>query len=255
MLIKRFSFIWLCVAILVAMQGRNSTTSSPLQTSQQLLVVCTEGWDQMQGKLQRFERKHLKSAWKPVGKVIKVCVGKNGLGWGVGLHPHVAIAPQKREGDSKAPAGIFKLSAVFSKNPKNTYKLPFIFVDEHTEAVDDVKSTYYTKIVNTNDEEVIKDWDSSEKMHEIDLYNLGAVVDHNMPVKNKEAGSCIFLHEWRGEDSPTAGFTAMDAQDLKVTCEWLDSAKKPLLVQLPTEVYKQCMKDWQLPKKGASLRH
>lgn len=250
MIIRRAYLTWICLALVGSIQGC-TTSKSPLNGSQQLLVVCTNDWNQVQGNLQRFERKDLKSAWKPVGDVVNICVGKNGMGWGVGLHPHVDTAPQKKEGDIKAPAGVFKVSAIFSKSSDNdkTYKLPFIAIGPHTEVVDDTQSIHYNTIVEAN--KVTKDWKSSEKMYEIDLYDLGAVVDHNMPVKDKNAGSCIFLHRWREENLPnagTAGCTSMAPEDLKVICQWLDSTKNPLIVQLPAQMYKQYMKDWQLPQ-------
>ena len=222
------------------------TTKSPLQSSRQLLVVCTGYWDQFQGKMQRFER-DLQGPWKPVGDMIEVCVGKNGLGWGLGLHPSVTTAPQKREGDNKASAGICKLSAVFSKTAESsTYNMLFIAVGPGIEVIDDPESRYYNTIVDAHSVE--KDWRSSEKMDEIDLYDLGVVVDHNMPVQNRQGGSCIFLHAWRGRTSPTAGCTAMAPVDLKVVCDWLDCTKNPLLVQLPIQVYQQRKQNWQLPE-------
>ena len=244
MSVSRFSSLWIYLFFGIAMPG--CATQSLLQTSQQLLVVCTDDWNQFQGQLQRFERQDLQSAWKPVGDVVKVCIGKNGLGWGIGLHPHMATVPQKREGDLKAPAGVFKVSAVFSKAAENTYRLPLITVGPDTEAIDDPQSKYYNTIVEAH--AVSKDWHSSEKMYEIDQYNLGAVVDHNLPVKDRNAGSCIFLHAWLGENSPTGGCTAMCVQDLEVLCQWLDSAKEPLMVQLPVQIYQQYMHDWQLPQ-------
>ena len=39
----------------------------------------------------------------------------------------------------------------------------------------------------------------------------------------------------------------MTPADLKVVCDWFDSAKVPLLIQLPIQVYEQYMNDWQLP--------
>ena len=220
------------------------TAKNPLQGSRQLLVVCTGDWDQFQGKMQRFERDS-QGPWKPVGDMIEVCLGKNGLGWGLGLHPKVTTAPQKREGDVRAPAGVFKISAVFSKTTGGTYKMPSIPVGPDTEAIDDPGSRYYNTIVEAHS--VAKDWHSSEDMYNIDLYDLGAVVDHNMPVQDREAGSCIFMHAWRGRSSPSAGCTAMTPADLKVVCDWFDSAKVPLLIQLPIQVYEQYMNDWQLP--------
>ena len=225
------------------------TKSDALKTSNQLLVVYTKDWETIQGQLQRFA-KNAAGGWEPVGDVINVCVGKNGLGWGLGLHPSVTKQPQKREGDLKAPAGIFAVSTLFSKSDeaKDTYKkMPVHIIRPSTEAIDDPKSRYYNRIVETNTvEEQSRDWKSSEKMNKVDLYDLGAVVDHNFPVQDRKAGSCIFIHRWRSPGSPTAGCTGMDAADLAIVCSWLDSSQNPLLVQMPLSAYKAFKKEWQL---------
>jgi hypothetical protein len=225
-----------------------------LQESQQLLVVYTNGWEEIQGKMQRFV-KNPNGKWIAIGDVIPICVGKNGLGWGIGLYPSGADkgvqskadkAPRKREGDNKAPAGIFNISALFTKDADlaHTYLMPVFTIKPTTEAVDDPKSRYYNQII---DEALIgvKDWDSSEKMYEIDLYTLGAVIDHNIPVQDTQAGSCIFMHEWRRPEGPTAGCTAMAKDDLERVCQWLDIKQKPLLVQLPLHEYNSLRKQLQ----------
>lgn len=227
-----------------------NTQRYPLGTSKQLIAVYTKDWEATHGKLQRFI-KHSNGKWRPVGDPIEVCVGKNGLGWGLGLHPDITEQPQKYEGDLKGPAGIFAISTIFSKSvkAKNIYKdMPVHIIKPCTEAIDDPRSRYYNKIIDTDSSEIgSKDWQSSEKMNEITLYDLGIVVDHNWPVRCREAGSCIFMHKWRNPQSPTAGCTGMKVADLETICRWLDSAQAPLLIQMPLPVYKHFQQAWQLP--------
>ena len=40
----------------------------------------------------------------------------------------------------------------------------------------------------------------------------------------------------------------MAPADRKVVCDWLDCTKKPLLVQLPLQIYQQRKQNWQLPE-------
>jgi L,D-peptidoglycan transpeptidase YkuD (ErfK/YbiS/YcfS/YnhG family) len=53
-----------------------------------------------------------------------------------------------------------------------------------------------------------------------ELYRWVVEVEHN-PSAEPGAGSCIFLHVWGGEDSPTAGCTAMARGDLETLLAWL----------------------------------
>jgi L,D-peptidoglycan transpeptidase YkuD (ErfK/YbiS/YcfS/YnhG family) len=81
---------------------------------------------------------------------------------------------------------------------------------------------------------------------EIDLYELGIVLQHN-PEAIPHAGSAIFIHLWRGEKRGTAGCIAMSRPHLKSLLEWLDREKEPKIVQLPVEVYREKREAWNLP--------
>ncbi|HEX3093581.1 MAG TPA: hypothetical protein VHW72_13205 [Candidatus Angelobacter sp.] len=83
--------------------------------SAQMIVVTTDSWDSPQGMLRRYERERPGNPWQPVGQPITVMVGKSGLGWGTGLltPPRESSDPVKKEGDGKAPAGVFRLSKAF----------------------------------------------------------------------------------------------------------------------------------------------
>ncbi|MEL6607214.1 MAG: L,D-transpeptidase family protein, partial [Bacteroidota bacterium] len=153
----------------------------------------------------------------------------------------------KREGDGKTPAGLFWVSAVFGKDPeyKEQCKMPFIHVGPTTEAIDDPKSRYYNQIVSA-DLAGEKDWTSSEKMYEISSYNVGVFINHNSPVQDPAAGSCIFIHEWRAPHKPTAGCVALATNNLKELAEWLDIKKKPTIVMLPMKEYRSHMLRWSL---------
>ena len=86
--------------------------------STEIVVVTTADWNAPSGTLQRYEREGPGNPWQPVGEPISVMVGKTGLGWGSGV---VQIAgsfsakndPIKKEGDGKAPAGVFLLGKAF----------------------------------------------------------------------------------------------------------------------------------------------
>jgi D-alanyl-D-alanine dipeptidase len=117
--------------------------------------------------------------------------------------------------------------------------MPYLQLTDQTECVDDVNSKSYNKVVSRN-EVPDPDWNSSEKMRNVQQYRLGIIVKYN-PENQKNAGSCIFLHIiWRAAGSGTAGSTAMEPVRLREIAESLDEAKHPILVQLPVSIYKLC---------------
>jgi len=80
-----------------------------------------------------------------------------------------------------------------------------------------------------------------------DLYRWLIVVAHNQNPPIPGQGSCIFLHVWRSDSSPTAGCTAMAQQRLEGLLRWLRPEAKPVLVQLPESTFRTVRKAWKLP--------
>jgi len=223
----------------------------PYSKSLQAVVVTTKDWSAVQGKARIFERKSAKAKWKAVGESFAVVVGKNGLAWGTGLNElpsDTGMILMKKEGDGKAPAGIFSLTETFGSSAKPDFvKLPFTQLQEFTECVDDPKSSHYNKIVNRMQVGNF-DWQSSEKMLAVGAeYDLGIFVAHNSKPVTKGAGSCIFLHIWKDSESGTAGCTAMPRENLETIMKQIDAAKNPVLIQLPENAYKQFQTKWKIP--------
>jgi L,D-peptidoglycan transpeptidase YkuD (ErfK/YbiS/YcfS/YnhG family) len=250
---------------LVAAQAQTRRPSG-LESSTQLLVVTTSRWDAVEGRLQRYERTDPGKNWKAVGQSVNVVVGKSGLGWGLGLLPadsHLVRAgsdPVKKEGDGRAPAGVFRLSSAFGYAPQQPpgWKMPYIGVMRSVECVDDTSSKFYNLIVDRGT--VSPDWSSSEHMLLSDeRYRWGIVVDHNAGHNGGPpapgGGSCIFLHIWLGPDSSTVGCTAMPQEQLEAVLAWLDPARSPILVQLPMPKYKALKKQWRLPPLTGAENH
>lgn len=226
----------------------------PIHSSTQMLVVTTADWNSVDGTLRRYERLSSDAQWVSVGDPIAVVVGKNGLAWGSGLVSYDefessgAAAPVKREGDGKAPAGIFRLSSIFgyAEHEPRTWRMPYISLTATIECVDDPASKFYNRIVDRN--QVPADWNSSEHMlRPDDLYRWGIVVDHNADPPKAGDGSCIFLHIWRGPGQGTVGCTAMPQQQLEAILAWLDPKQKPVLVQAPVAQYSNIRDKLNLP--------
>jgi D-alanyl-D-alanine dipeptidase len=259
--------ILLCLLSIVGWCVSGSTQapafqSDPLAHSTQTIVVTTSSWNAVEGRLQRYERATMQKKWRPVGGPISIVVGKNGLGWGMGVIAtddpdfRVKSDPVKREGDAKSPAGIFALGTAFgdASQPLQGLKMPYLNLTPSIECVDDTGSKHYNRIVDRS--AVAPDWNSSEHMRAIgEAYRWGIVVDHNGIVGVDHAnppepggGSCVFLHIWHSHDQGTAGCTAMPQTELEILLTWLDPARKPLLVQLPEPTYERLIDRWMLPK-------
>ncbi len=253
----KFSCHLLAVIILVSPSLGQLSNISPIpSSSRQMIVVMTGSFDTQDAWLYRFQRDNSSAAWRKVAPMIPAIVGRNGLGWGIGLlQPDSSLSPQKREGDGKSPAGVFTLSAVFgyaSPEEMGSLKMPYIHIIEMIECVDDVNSAYYNSLVMRTEVDSV-DWHSSERMWRGKIwYEQGVVMDHNVNPTEKGAGSCIFLHNWAGPDDTTSGCTAMDPADMREIIYWLDESKNPLLVQLPGPVYAQHQQLWDLPAVAGS---
>jgi len=220
-----------------------------------MLVVTTADWNAIPGRLVRYERTRPGKNWKQVGEPVAIVVGRNGLGWGIGLvatdeaQVRDAADPVKHEGDGKSPAGVFAISTGFgyaAEKPAD-WKMPYVSLTPTVECVDDAASKFYNRIVDRSS--LSPDWHSSEHMSEAGIsYRWGAVIDHNANPPVPGGGSCVFLHVWGGPAKGTAGCTAMAEEELKPVLAWLDPTASPILVQAPIGPYKKLKKTWHLPK-------
>ncbi|HEX7318704.1 MAG TPA: L,D-transpeptidase family protein [Pyrinomonadaceae bacterium] len=246
---KAIRLTLVCLLLAVA-QSATAKVPAPLARSRQLIVVTTRGWDEVPGVLRRFERKGRSGPWARVGADVPVAVGRNGLGWGAGLvDTSAAVGPQKKEGDGKAPSGVFALGTAFGFAPSQEaswLRLPYTPLTPSLECVDDVASSRYNLLVDraaTGD----ADWNSSERMRSVEGYRWGLVVRHNAAPPVAGRGSCIFLHVWAGAGKGTAGCTAMEESSLTELLRWLDPKKGPLLVQLTESEYARLRGAWRMP--------
>ncbi len=219
--------------------------------STQLLLCLAPDWDSPGGVLLRAER-DAAGGWRPVSTPLPVMLGQRGLAWGQGLHPAMA-GRTKREGDGRAPAGVFAITALFGDAPADAplpaaFRLPYHPARRGLKCVDDPASTHYNCIVDAAS--VPDDWASCEDMLRDDRrYELGAVVAHNTNPPVPGAGSCIFLHVWEAPGTPTAGCTAMALAHMQEIALWLDATRAPVLVQLPESEYARLRQAWGLPRR------
>lgn len=206
----------------------------------QMIVVVTQDWEALRAKVYLLEREQ--GRWKK-RKAFPAVVGRNGLGWGLGLHPEMPEGPQKKEGDLKAPAGVFRIGQAYRRQKKHLNAKISLKPTAGLVCVDDPNSRHYNKIVPKDKNQ---DWKSAEDMASQDLYEWLFVVEHNAG-SVPEKGSCIFFHVWKNAKSGTAGCTASAIENLEFILQWLDPARNPLVIQLPEDIYEELQGIWNLP--------
>ena len=201
----------------------------------QIVLVTTDTWGSPAGIMGLYEMED--SNWIKYGSNIEVVVGENGLAWGKGVYEPVA-GLEKKEGDGKAPAGIFEIGDLFgyAKSAPTSLKMNYRQLTSRDYFIDDVNSVDYNqwKVIPSDKENLPKNfWDSYERMKRTDhLYELGFVIKHNVEPIIRGKGSAIFFHVWRKQGSPTSGCTAMRKEDLIKLITWLDPNMKPLIIQV-----------------------
>jgi len=205
-----------------------------LYANEQIILVISDDLNDKKATLSCFEDN------KKIFKDFKVNLGKNGLGWGIGVLnlKHSKNDVLKYEGDKKAPLGIFKLTKVFGYEEQTNLHMPYLHVDKQTICVDDSNHKNYNQIIQMPKTKP----KSFEYMKRDDhQYELGIVVEHN---KNqvKQRGSCIFLHIEKFKGAGTAGCTSMSLKNIKKIVHWLDKNKNPILIQVTKKELPQIKK-------------
>ncbi|AXA34746.1 L,D-transpeptidase family protein [Francisella adeliensis] len=179
--------------------------------------------------------------WVVVKKNIDVVVGKKGLAPASSFEDKKLA--NKKEGDSKTPAGVFKVGKTFGFKESDLSN--YIHVKTGIECIDDSNSKYYNDIVNTS--KYTKDWQSSEHMSKVPQYKYGIELLYNHNPAQAKKGSCIFMHIWKSPTTGTEGCTAMAEESIENLQSWIDPSKKPVIVQLPIHSYEQIRVQYRLP--------
>ena len=231
----------------------STTRSDKVPKKRQLLVVLTNTWKSNTGTLRRFsaerggrvsnratsmlETEH----WLAQGDPVPVSLGRHGLAWGRGsLIEPSEDHPWKREGDGKSPAGVFSLGTAFGAEkelPESSHGYPYLSVSSTSYCVEDVRSKFYNQLIDSTLVNV-QGWRKWSPLERPDgLFRWGVFVNQNTKPTQVGAGSCIFLHIWRGPGISTSGCTAMPPAAIGEIVRWLEPSAEPLLIQLPREVY------------------
>ncbi|MDN3987910.1 M15 family metallopeptidase [Zwartia vadi] len=217
----------------------------------QLVIATAPDWKSKKAILSTYER--MGGKWVKKMDGVPVILGKSGSAWGRGLHPE-PMGVLKREGDGKAPAGIFDFGLAFGYAATAQTKMPYQGMESSNYCIDVIGSPLYNTIVDTRKVglEAIKG--STEPMR-LDLTNKGdqqyvkGLVIQQNPKNESGLGSCVFMHVWSQPNGMTLGCTAMDAHKLDQIMSWLDPDKRPLYVLLPRAEYQKYQAAWGLPEQ------
>lgn len=217
--------------------------------SSQCIVGIAEDWNSSNATLS-FHRKSGR-AWVREGDTWPARLGREGLVWGLGLHPVPAGSAMKKEGDWRSPAGVFTLGGVWGY-AQSIRKHPSLFYRKVTPRdlwiEDPASQDYNENVILGHDPSTA--WEKKQQMKQTDpAHALKLFIAHNAPPKViSGAGSSIFFHIWRsGGTKPTAGCTTMDEVRLEAMIAKIDPAKRPVYVLLPKAEYERYRSAWKLP--------
>lgn len=221
-----------------------------LFASRQRVIVVSDSWSGVRARMLCLELRN--ETWIAAPGPFEVTVGTSGMAWGRGLYEPAGDGPFKKEGDRKAPAGVFRLVKAmgYAAAPPAGTTLPYEQITASHHCIDDPASQYYNRVVDASgfSKPVGELWKSSECMkRRDDLYKWLIVVDYNRKEPQPGAGSCIFIHIRRSKEEGTAGCTAMAESDMVTLLPWLKPEHHPLLIQLPGSEYERKRSEWNLP--------
>jgi L,D-peptidoglycan transpeptidase YkuD (ErfK/YbiS/YcfS/YnhG family) len=217
--------------------------------SRQCVLGIAPDWNSSRVEIRVFEKQG--RDWAQTLGPWSGRLGKKGLAWGRGLHPVPPGAPAKREGDLRAPAGIFPIGGAYGyaeaieKHPA----LPYHRISSRDLWVEDPASPDYNRHLRLAAEPATP-WEKKQQMKQGDhAHSLKLFVAHNpAPGAIPGAGSSIFFHIWRaGGAKPSAGCTTLSEANLRQLIATIDPAKNPLYVLLPEEEYRRVEREWKLP--------
>ncbi len=224
--------------------------SLPSSCLQCILGVAPD-WNSSSVTLRLFERASAQQPWKLVQGPWPARVGKNGLIWGLGLHPLSQKNHIKREGDGRAPAGVFAIgdawgnAATIAKQPELRYHA----VTTRDLWIDDPQSPLYNHHHRLNHEPSTA-WELKQQMKQNDpAHALKLFIAHNASTPIRPGmGSAIFFHIWRRDGSAaTAGCTTMAPATLAAMIQRINPELQPLYVLLPAKEYSARKPTWKLP--------
>jgi L,D-peptidoglycan transpeptidase YkuD (ErfK/YbiS/YcfS/YnhG family) len=224
--------------------------------AKQMVVCIAPDSSSFEGTLQLFHR-NASGQWQADGKPWPVLFGRGGLAWGRGLNPPQP-GPQKKGGDHRNPAGVFKIGMVLgyaAQLPAGAKDWPYHQVTDRDAWIDDPKlaNLGFNHLYTLPPGAPLPDWWEKEHMHLGDAaYEWLVLIEHNYDDPAPDAGNEIFFHVRRGEHYRTAGCTTMELDHLEQLIKWLEPGSNAMLAELTRADYARLWQVWHLPPPASS---
>lgn len=219
--------------------------------AKQMIVCLADNASSSEGTLQLYAR-DASGQWKVDGKPWPVLFGRGGLAWGRGINPPQE-GPQKKTGDLRNPAGLFKIGMVLGYAPalpEGAKPWPYHQVSNRDAWIDDgtLAPLPYNHLYTLPPGAPYPAWWEKEYMHLDDpAYQWLVLIEHNYNDPVPGAGDGIFFHVRRGEHYRTAGCTTMKLEDLEKLIKWLQPGSNAMVAEMTRADYERVWKDWHLP--------
>ena len=229
----------LTTALTAAASADEARCEAVLAGVRRLVLVTVRGVDERQGNLHLFERTRPDAPWRVSSKVEPAVIGRAGLAWGHRFRAQARDGERlKHEGDGRTPAGFYRIGRSFgfsaSARPGHLVLEPGRAI-----CIDDPGSPAYNTIVAAEPDAVKP---RGEDMGAEPLYRRGLVIDYPSDARAR-AGSCIFLHVWRGPGQGTAGCVALPEPRVKAIQDFADEGS--VIAILPEQAlsrFRVCLK-------------
>jgi L,D-peptidoglycan transpeptidase YkuD (ErfK/YbiS/YcfS/YnhG family) len=250
---RSMAFFSIFFFVTCAVRASDDELAAP---AKQLVVCIAPVSTASEGTLQLFHRDDA-GDWQPDGGRSPVMFARGGLAWGRGVHPSQSGA-QKRTGDHRNPAGLFKLGPALGYAPTlpdGAAGWPYHQVTDHDAWIDDPHLPDFNHLVTLPPGAPLPSWWDREHMHLGDFaYQWMVIIEHNYDSPEPDAGNSIFFHVRRGEHYRTAGCTTMAQDDLVRLIKWLRPGSNAMMVELTRADYARFWKDWNLPEPDKALK-
>lgn len=210
--------LFLCF-IAVGCRPPHAPPAEAIPPSARQVVVVETGADRRQAKVTGWDR--VGDAWRVAVPTRPGVVGREGI----------APIGEKREGDGRTPAGVFAIGPAFGFAASLDTGLSYFQATDRDFWIDAPDSPDYNRRV-VGDVPVV----SHEKLRtDGDEYKMAAVIGYNTRDVVPGRGSAIFLHVWRGPDSPTQGCVALAEPDVARFLNWLNKQRHPVIAISPAQ--------------------
>jgi D-alanyl-D-alanine dipeptidase len=188
-----------------------------LYRATRLVLVTVPNMQATEASVRTFERNSPATRWEPRGDAEPAVVSTRGIAWG-DMYESLAKKgePLKREGDQRAPAGIYRISGTFGADAsKLVGYLPLVPAKQF--CVEDANLRYYGNIVAQRI--ASEKQTSGEDIAKVPLSRLDLAT--NYPSRPKvQAGSCIFLHVWGAPETATDARIVLPEERVAFLQEW-----------------------------------